>query len=151
MEQLIASELVALLEGKVTLITGAVSGIGRETATKFIEDGAKVVIADIQQELEQETENELELNATFIACNVTRESDISSAVDFAIYKYNKLDIIYNNAGIAYRTTPSIVDLDLYMFDRVMAVNVSNAVEGIKRASRVSFLLQTYTRIKTLAI
>lgn len=124
------------LQDKVALITGAASGIGKAAATKFINNGAKVIIADIQQKLGQETAKELGPNATFITCDVTKESDISNAVDFAISEYKQLDIMYNNAGIPCRTPPSIVDLDLELFDKVMDINVRGVITGMKHAARV---------------
>ncbi|KAK0581077.1 hypothetical protein LWI29_009737 [Acer saccharum] len=127
---------VRKLEGKVALITGAASGIGKETAVKFISNGAKVVIADSQHQLGQETAKELGQNASFIACDVTKESDVSNAVDFTISRYNQLDIMYNNAGVACRSSPSVVDLDLEVFDKVMGINVRGVLAGIKHSSRV---------------
>nr|XP_043636210.1 short-chain dehydrogenase reductase 3a [Erigeron canadensis] len=124
------------LEGKVALITGAASGIGKETATTFINHGAKVVIADVHHKLGHDTATQLGPNASFIPCNVTKECDISNAVDFTVSKYGKLDIMYNNAGIPCRTPMTIVDLNLEIFDRVMSVNVRGVVAGIKHASRV---------------
>lgn len=124
------------LQDKVALITGAASGIGKVTATKFINNGAKVIIADIQQQLGQETAKELGPNATFITCDVTKESDISNAVDFAISEYKQLDIMYNNAGISCRSPPSIVNLDLAVFDKVMDINVRGVMASIKHAARV---------------
>ncbi|TKY61839.1 Zerumbone synthase [Spatholobus suberectus] len=134
--RLLSSQTGGKLQDKVALITGAASGIGKATATKFINNGAKVIIADIQQQLGQETAKELGPNATFITCDVTQESDISNAVDFAISKYKQLDIMYNNAGIACRSPLSIVDLDLAVFDKVMDINVRGVVAGIKHAARV---------------
>lgn len=131
-----SSDTQSKLEGKVALITGAASGIGKETATKFIYHGAKVVIADIDHQLGHRTATQLGPNATFIPCNVTRESDIANAVDFTVSKYEKLDIMYNNAGIPCRSPMSIVDLDLETFDRVISVNVRGVLAGIKHASRV---------------
>ncbi|KAG8389421.1 hypothetical protein BUALT_Bualt02G0227800 [Buddleja alternifolia] len=124
------------LEGKVALITGAASGIGKETATKFINNGAKVVLTDIQTDLGHEAARDLGPNASFIHCDVTKEAEISNAVDFAVSKHKHLDIMYNNAGIACHTPPSIVDLDLAVFDRVMAVNVRGVLAGIKHGARV---------------
>lgn len=124
------------LEGKVALITGAAGGIGKETATKFISNGAKVVVADIQAEQGHDTARELGPNAAFVACDVTKETDVSNAVNFTISKFGQLDIMYNNAGTACHTPPSIVDLDLASFDRVMAINVRGVVAGIKHAARV---------------
>ncbi|XP_031250903.1 secoisolariciresinol dehydrogenase isoform X1 [Pistacia vera] len=124
------------LEGKVALITGAARGIGKATAAKFIDNGAKVVVADIDQHIGEETAKELGANAAFIACDVTNESDISNVVDFTISRHGKLDIMYNNAGVACNTPPSIVDLDLQVFDRVMGINMRGVVAGIKHSSRV---------------
>lgn len=124
------------LEGKVALITGGASGIGKATANKFVENGAKVVIADIQQQLGQDMVKELGSNCSFVSCDVTNESDISRAIDFSVSRHGHLDIMYNNAGIACKTPPSIADLDLNVFDRVMSINVRGVIAGIKHASRV---------------
>lgn len=118
------------------MITGAASGIGKETAAKFITNGAKVVIADIRRDIGQETARRLGANASFVACDVSQESDISNAVGYAMSTHGQLDIMYNNAGIACRTPPSIVDLDLATYDRVVSINVRGVVAGIKHASRV---------------
>ncbi|XP_022876873.1 short-chain dehydrogenase reductase 3a-like isoform X2 [Olea europaea var. sylvestris] len=134
-----SAQIGSKLEGKIALITGAASGIGKETAKKFINNGAKVVIADIQAQaaqLGQETAKELGTHASFISCDVTKELDIAHAVDYAVLKHGQLDIMFNNAGIACHTPPTIVDLDLAAFDRVMAINVRGVVAGIKHASRV---------------
>ncbi|XP_009587781.1 (+)-borneol dehydrogenase 1 [Nicotiana tomentosiformis] len=131
-----STQIERKLEGKIAVITGAASGIGKETAAKFINHGAKVVIADIQRQLGQETASELGPNATFVPCDVTKESEISDVVDYAVSQHGQLDIMYNNAGIACRTSPSVVDLDLARFDRVMAINVRGVVAGIKHAARV---------------
>ncbi|XP_057439005.1 zerumbone synthase isoform X2 [Lotus japonicus] len=134
--RLLSTQTGRKLQDKVALITGAASGIGKAAATKFINNGAKVIIADIQQKLGQETAKELGPNATFITCDVTKESDISNAVEFAISEYKQLDIMYNNAGVPCRTPGSIVDLDLASFDRVMDINVRGVMAGIKHAARV---------------
>ncbi|XP_074368359.1 short-chain dehydrogenase reductase 3a isoform X2 [Apium graveolens] len=139
------------LEGKVALITGAASGIGKETATSFISQGAKVVIADIQHQLGMDIATELGSNASFVPCNVTKESDISNAVDYAVSKYNHLDIMYNNAGVACHTPPSIIDLDLSMFDQVMAINVRGVLAGIKHASRVMIPRQSGSILCTASV
>ncbi|KAJ9171889.1 hypothetical protein P3X46_015191 [Hevea brasiliensis] len=139
------------LEGKVALITGAASGIGKATATKFVNNGAKVVIADMQRQLGQDTAKELGSNAAFIACDVTKESDISNAVDFAISKFNQLDIMYNNAGVACNSPSSIVDLDLALFDRVMSINVRGVMAGIKHASRVMIPRRTGSILCTASV
>ncbi|XP_071723094.1 secoisolariciresinol dehydrogenase-like [Rutidosis leptorrhynchoides] len=139
------------LDGKVALITGAASGIGKTTAEKFIREGAKVVIADIQHKLGQKAADQLGPNATFIFCDVTKESDLSDAVDFAISKYNQLDIFYSNAGIPCNSPRSIVDLDISAFDRVMAINVRGVMAGIKHASRVMIPRQAGSILCTASV
>ncbi|KAL7589382.1 hypothetical protein Lser_V15G37947 [Lactuca serriola] len=139
------------LQGKVALITGAASGIGKETATKFISHGAKVVIADIHHDLGHNTATQLGPNASFISCNVTNESDVANAVDFTVTKYGQLDIMYNNAGIPCRTPPTILDLDLETFDQVMSVNVRGVLAGIKHASRVMIPRETGSILCTASV
>ncbi|KAM5563905.1 secoisolariciresinol dehydrogenase [Rosa sericea] len=139
------------LEGKVALITGAASGIGKATASKFISNGAKVVLSDIQHQLGQDAAKELGPNASFIACDVTKESDISNAVDFTISKHSQLDIMHSNAGVACKSPPSIVDLDLAVFDRVMNINVRGALAGIKHASRVMIPRKTGSILCTASV
>ena len=90
------------LEGKVALITGGASGIGECTAKLFSKHGAKVVIADIQDNLGHSVSKSISDSSSstlFIHCDVTKENDIKNAVDTAVSKYGKLDIMFNNAGI----------------------------------------------------
>ncbi|XP_022154505.1 secoisolariciresinol dehydrogenase [Momordica charantia] len=139
------------LEGKIALITGAASGIGKATASKFINNGAKVVIADVKEKLGLETAEQLGPNATYVPCDVTKESDVSDAVDYTISLHKKLDIMYNNAGVACNTPPSIVDLDLAVFDKVMNVNVRGVLVGIKHASRVMIPRQSGSILCTASV
>lgn len=120
----------------MALITGAGSGIGKATATEFIRHGAKVVIADIQKQVGQQTASELGPSASFIPCDVAQESDVSAAVDYTVTTHGHLDIMFNNAGISGHTPPSIVDLNLADYDKVMSINVRGTIAGIKHASRV---------------
>ncbi|KAL9259346.1 Short-chain dehydrogenase reductase 2a-like protein [Drosera capensis] len=101
---------------------GGASGIGKATASKFIENGAKA--------------HELGPNASFIQCDVTKESDDSNSVDLAISKHGRLDILYNNVGVACWTSNRIIYLNLDKFDSVMAINVRGVLAGIKHAARV---------------
>jgi NAD(P)-dependent dehydrogenase (short-subunit alcohol dehydrogenase family) len=86
------------LQDKVALITGGASGIGECTARLFILHGAKVVIADLQDELGGSVANELGEHACYVHCDVTNEDDVSKAIDYAVSKFGKLDIMFNNAG-----------------------------------------------------
>lgn len=108
-------------------------------------------MADIDQHTGEEAAKDLGANATFIACDVTNESDISNAVDFTVSRHGKLDIMYNNAGVACNTPPSIVDLDLQVFDRVMNINVRGVVAGIKHSARVMIPRRTGSILCTASV
>ncbi|XP_008362092.3 secoisolariciresinol dehydrogenase-like isoform X2 [Malus sylvestris] len=125
------------LEGKVAIITGSASGLGKATAHEFIRHGAHVIIADSDSELGPQVAKELGPAAYFVQCDVTIESQIAEAVETAMARHGKLDIMYNNAGITGPAfPPSIADLNLEEFDRVIRVNLRGAVAGIKHAARV---------------
>ncbi|KAJ4815056.1 NAD(P)-binding Rossmann-fold superfamily protein [Rhynchospora pubera] len=136
------------LAGKAALITGAASGIGKAAAMRFIQNGAKVLLADVQDHLGKSIANDLGPNAIFIHCDVANEQEITNAVDYAVTHYGRLDVMYNNAGIAGTLAPTILDLELEGFDRTMAVNVRSMVAGIKHASRVMIPCQAGSIICT---
>ncbi|XP_010246807.1 PREDICTED: secoisolariciresinol dehydrogenase-like [Nelumbo nucifera] len=129
------------LEGKVAIITGGASGIGKCTARLFVHHGAKVVIADVQDELGQALCQELGSvdeggNALFIHCDITREADIENVVDSTVSKYGKLDIMFNNAGISGALLPTILGTDKKEVERVLSVNLVGSLLGAKHATRV---------------
>ncbi|ONK65930.1 uncharacterized protein A4U43_C06F2450 [Asparagus officinalis] len=124
------------LEGKVALITGGASGIGESTARLFCRHGAKVVIADVQDELGESVCGDLGAAASFIHCDVTNEDDISKAVDHAVEKFGQLDVMLNNAGIAGSPVSSVVDSQKSDFERVLSINLVGAFLGTKHAARV---------------
>ncbi len=127
--------MVGRLEGKVAIITGGASGIGEGTVRKFIEEGAKCVIADIQSDLANSLAEELGGNTTSFALDVADESQIEACVDFAIETYGKLDIMFNNAGILGSVGPiSEIDGDGWL--RTMDVLLNSVFYGIKHAARV---------------
>ncbi|XP_027065598.1 borneol dehydrogenase, mitochondrial-like [Coffea arabica] len=124
------------LEGKVALITGAAQGIGACMARVFVNHGAKVVCVDINEELGRSVCDDLGAeNASFLYCDVTKESDIENAINRTVHEHGKLDIMINNAGIADEGKTSILDNDLSDFERVMRVNLSGVFLGIKHAAR----------------
>lgn len=125
------------LQGRVAVITGGASGLGKATAQEFIHQGARVILADINTQLGPQVAQELGPNAQFIHCDVAIEAQVANAVDAAVHQHGKLDIMFNNAGITGPIIPpSIVDLNLDDFDEVMRVNVRGMIAGIKHAARV---------------
>ncbi|KAL3828598.1 hypothetical protein ACJIZ3_017400 [Penstemon smallii] len=141
-----------MLEGKVALITGAASGIGESTATLFSSHGAKVVIADIQDELGQKLTKHLgQSSTTFIHCDVTNESHVQNAVDTAVSQFGKLDIMYNNAGIIGLHKPNILHNTKSEFEQIINVNLVGAFLGTKHAARVMIPNRCGTIISTASI
>ncbi|KAL5208145.1 hypothetical protein ABZP36_032580 [Zizania latifolia] len=127
------------LEGKIALITGGASGLGKATAHEFIqEDAAAVVLADVNSELGHQAAEELGPRAHFVRCDVAVEDSVAAAVDFAVARHGRLDVMFNNAGVAGSLvgTSEIATLDLAQFDAVMSVNVRGTLAGIKHAARV---------------
>ncbi|XP_059646609.1 short chain aldehyde dehydrogenase 1-like [Cornus florida] len=127
------------LEGKVAVITGGASGIGASTARLFVKHGAKVIIADIQDELGHCVCEDIGMedqSISYVHCDVSSETDVQNAVDTAVAKHGKLDIMYNNAGISGNLDPSILSVDREDFNRVFDVNVYGAFLGAKHAARV---------------
>ncbi|KAF6172787.1 hypothetical protein GIB67_006030 [Kingdonia uniflora] len=125
------------LEGKVALITGAAQGIGEAIAIMYSQHGAKVVIADIQDDKGSKVCKRIGLDiASFIHCDVSIEDDVKNAVDHAVEKFGKLDIMFNNAAIEGSPCPRIEDSEISHFQKVLAINVMGVFLGIKHAARV---------------
>ncbi|KAF6144142.1 hypothetical protein GIB67_004815 [Kingdonia uniflora] len=125
------------LEGKVALITGAAQGIGEATAILYSQHGAKIVIADIADDLGYAVSEKIGLDiASFIHCDVSIEEDVKNAVDHTIAKFGKLDIMFNNAAIGTPPCPRIANAEASDFERVLSVNVTGVFLGIKHAARV---------------
>ncbi|PHT45751.1 Secoisolariciresinol dehydrogenase [Capsicum baccatum] len=125
------------LEGKVAIITGAASGIGEAAARLFSRHGAKLVIADIQDDLAQKVCDNLDASSTtFVHCDVTKEEDLENVVNVAVSKYGKLDIMYNNAGITGEIKFNILDNEKSEFEKVIGINLVGTFLGIKQAAKV---------------
>ena len=136
----------------VALITGGASGIGEFTAKVFVHHGAKVVIADIQDELGHSVIEGLgSSNALYVHCDVTDEAQIKNAVDKAVATYGKLDIMFNNAGIADENKVRIIDNEKADFERVLGVNVTGVFLGIKHASQAMIPARGGSIISTSSI
>jgi NAD(P)-dependent dehydrogenase (short-subunit alcohol dehydrogenase family) len=97
--------VAGLLEGKVTLVTGGASGIGRATALACAREGAKLIIADLQEEGGQHTVHlitEKGGDASFVQTDVTHATEVEALISTAVARYGRLDCAHNNAGISGR-------------------------------------------------
>ncbi len=123
------------LAGATALITGAASGIGAATARRFVAEGASVVLADIQAEKGQAIAAALGAAAVFQPCDVTSESDVARAVDLAVARAGRLDIMVNNAGIVGAVGP-ISQTPAPHWRRTIDILLSGVFYGMKHAARV---------------
>jgi NAD(P)-dependent dehydrogenase (short-subunit alcohol dehydrogenase family) len=123
------------LEGKVAVITGAASGIGEASARRFVEEGCKVVLGDIQVDVGQALAKELGAGVVFGKCNVTKEQDVSDLIDLAVKEFGQLDIMFNNAGIVGAIGPIDTTID-EEWSATLAVLLNGVFYGMKHASRV---------------
>jgi len=110
------------LEGKVAIVTGAGSGFGEGIARRFAEEGARVVIADIDEKNGQRVARER--NSTFVRTDVTRGADWARLVAETTAKFGRLDVVVNNAGWTHRRKPYL-EVGEAEFDKVYAVNVKS--------------------------
>jgi NAD(P)-dependent dehydrogenase (short-subunit alcohol dehydrogenase family) len=124
------------LEGKVSVITGAGSGMGRAAALRFAAEGSRVVVADNRGEAAEETVRLVRAaggEATAVPVDVSVEADARAMIDTAIGRYGKLDVLYNNAGVMPEDDHSVIDTPVETWDKVMAVNVRGVYLACKYA------------------
>ena len=124
------------LEGKVVVITGAGSGMGRVAAQMFAAEGAKVVVAEFDDKGGAETVRlvaDAGGEASFTKTDVSREEDARAMIAAAVDRYGRLDVLYNNAGVMPEADHSVTDTDVAVWDHVMAVNLRGVFLGCKYA------------------
>lgn len=123
------------LAGKVAIITGGASGIGRATAELFVQEGAKVVIADVDADRGEELAAQLGDTALFRKTDVSNAQDIQALVDFAVDRFGGLHVMFNNAGISGIQHDRFLDDELTDFDKVVGINLFGVMTGARCAGR----------------
>lgn len=121
------------LDGKVAIVTGAASGIGRATALLFAQEGAKVVAADVAEEKGRATAAEIGRaggQAAFARVDVSQAEQVESMVRTAVDRFGRLDVLFNNAGIDGEFS-LIGDSSIENWNRVLAVNLTGVYLGMK--------------------
>ncbi|MFC1884691.1 SDR family NAD(P)-dependent oxidoreductase [Thermodesulfobacteriota bacterium] len=131
-----ATEKKGYLEGKVAVITGASSGIGRATALRFAAEGARLSIADVQKEALEETKKLIEAQGGQVVArttDVSNENEVKALIDLALSSYGQIDILCNNAGISGKLT-ALDEQDPEEWHRIWGVNVMGAVYATKHVA-----------------
>jgi len=129
------------LEGKVAAITGAASGFGRAAAQRFVAEGARVVLGDIQEDAGRAVADALGDAAVFVRCDVTSEADVAALVDAAMANFSQLDIMYNNAGVVGAVGP-IATIPADEWQRTVDIHLNGSFYGCKHAARVMMPRET---------
>lgn len=130
--------MVKQLDGKVAIITGAGSGMGKSMAELFAKEGAKVVAADINQDRLNDVVAAIKdagNEAVAVVTNVTKEDDVVAMVQAAVDNFGHLDILVNNAGIMDNMAP-VGTLTNELWDRVMTVNTTSVMLATREALRI---------------
>ncbi|KAI3805796.1 hypothetical protein L1987_21682 [Smallanthus sonchifolius] len=141
------------LEGKIAIVTGGAGGIGAATVRLFVKHGAKVVVADINDENGLAIASSLSPLVTYVHCDVSMEIEVQNLIDSTISRYGRIDILFNNAGVLGNQSKhkSIIDFDVDEFDKVMSVNVRGVALGMKHAARVMILQKGGCIISTASV
>ncbi|MBP1934471.1 SDR family oxidoreductase [Ammoniphilus resinae] len=122
------------LQGKVAVVTGAAMGIGRSTAVLLAKEGAKLVVADINEEQAAETVRQIqEVNgeAIFVKTDVSKSSDVQNLIETAVDRFGKIDVLHNNVGIALGA--NVVETTDELWTKVIEVNLAGVYRGCKYA------------------
>jgi len=123
------------LKDKVAIVTGAASGIGKAIAKLYAKEGAKVVLADINEEGLKKVNEEISKNggtAKVIKVNLAKLEDVERMIDFAVDEFNTLDILVNNAGIMDNFEP-VADIEEDRWDLIFDVNVKSVMRAMRKA------------------
>src|SRR5687768_11745135 len=114
------------LRGKVCFVTGGASGMGRVAARMMCAEGARVALADVNEDAREKAANEARQGggeAYAVACDVTSEPQVKAAIADTVKRFGRLDVLYNNAGIMMSEDQSVTDTEEWVWDKTLAVNL----------------------------
>ncbi len=138
------------LKGKVCVVTGATSGIGKATAERFVAEGATVVLAGRRRELGEAIASGLGGSATFRTTDVSLEDDVRALITFTFESFGRIDCLFNNAG-GPGQTGGIEGLDVELFDATFANNVRSVMLGMKHVAPIMKAQQSGSIINNASV
>lgn len=109
--------MAQLLAGKIAIVTGGAHGIGRATVDLFVQEGARVVIGDINDELGEQAAKELGGGVRFKHCDVAKPAEMEALVNYAVSEFGGLHVMMNNAGLSESNFGRFVDADFSQFEQ----------------------------------
>jgi NAD(P)-dependent dehydrogenase (short-subunit alcohol dehydrogenase family) len=126
-----------MLDGRVAIVTGAASGLGKATATRMVAEGASVAIADINRDAAQRAALELGPEAFAVEVDVSDERSVAAMVDAVLARFGTIDVVHNNAAAlgldVFGRDNGVIDMDVEVWDRTMAVNLRGPMLVCKHA------------------
>jgi NAD(P)-dependent dehydrogenase (short-subunit alcohol dehydrogenase family) len=138
------------LDGKVAVVTGGASGIGAATVRRFVAEGARVMIADLQDDVAADLAAGLGDAADHRRCNVADEDDVAGVITDAASQWGRLDVLFNNAGIGGAMGP-FKDTSVEDYQHTMDVLVKSAFLGVKHASPIMIAQESGSIISTASV
>ena len=138
------------MSGKVTIITGGASGIGRGTVELFVKEGASVVAADLQDDKGARLVEDLGEEVSYVRTDVSKEDDVKSMIAHTLDKFGRLDCLFNNAGIPGLGGP-IANIPTEEFDTVIGVLLRGVFLGIKHAAPIMCQQRSGSIISTASV
>lgn len=140
-----------MFQNKVVIVTGAAQGIGKEVATQYAKSGAKVVLADLNEQLGEAINDDLKeqgYNTTFVKTDVRQEADIMNLMKTTVEQFSTIDILINNAGVFKICSP--LDLDIDSWDDVINTNLRSVFLCSREAAKYMRLNQNGGAIVSMA-
>lgn len=139
------------LAGKIAIVTGGASGIGEGTVRRFVEEGARVVIADVQDDAGESLASDLGADAIFCHTDVSSESDVQAMVQTAVDAFGGLDVLFNNAGFGGVTGDTdTIELGPE-YDATIGVMFTGVVLGVKYAAKIMKAQNSGSIISTASV
>ena len=138
------------LDGKVAVITGGASGIGEATVRLFVDEGCRVVVADVQDERGRRLVDGIGKSAVYVHADVSQETQVQAAVEHAVGHFGRLDCVFNNAGLGGVSGP-IAEIPVDGFDRTIGILLRGVFLGMKHAAPIMKRQGTGSIVSTASV